>query len=170
MPLGTVAAPSEEARRFGALDICRPVRKDRRMFGGTHRRIGPVWRAVARLTLIAFALRALLPIGFMPDLHALQDGRFEIVLCTADGAHLLTVGSDGQPIDPDSSKDPKSQSSQDCPFGIAFAKALIVPVSASAMSALIMRDVVLPSPSDLALLPPAQGPPLGSRAPPIHLV
>ena len=41
------------------------------------------------------ALRALLPVGYMPSTAALQDGRFELVLCTPAG--LVTVDSRALP-------------------------------------------------------------------------
>src|SRR3546814_11418692 len=51
---------------------------------GTYRG-GGHGRTLARLTVLLFALRALLPIGFMPDLGLLKQGGFQIVLCTQIG-------------------------------------------------------------------------------------
>ncbi|RIJ00139.1 DUF2946 domain-containing protein, partial [Achromobacter sp. K91] len=42
-------------------------------------------RGVLWLALLALALRALVPAGYMPDARALHDGRLEVTFCSAAG-------------------------------------------------------------------------------------
>lgn len=129
------------------------------------------WRRLARLTLLLFALRALLPVGFMPDLGLLKQGGFQIVLCTAQGPTAVTVDADGEPVDPDGGgHDPADAAfAKDCPFGTAFAKAFDVPTLVATGFLAVPAAVATAAPRPLDLRPPPQGPPLGSRAPPTHL-
>ena len=130
------------------------------------------WRRLARLTLVLFALRALLPTGFMPDLDLLKQGAFQIVLCTAQGPVSVAVDDDGKPLDHDADHgghDPADAFAKDCPFGTAYAKAFDVPVAMAAAVPYVPASVSPPGPQPLDLRPPPQGPPLGSRAPPLRL-
>lgn len=54
-------------------------------------------RWIIHLLLVAFTLRALIPVGYMPDLAAASRGVLRIVICTAAGAKLLTVDENGDP-------------------------------------------------------------------------
>ena len=126
------------------------------------------WHRLARLTLVLFALRALLPVGFMPDLGLLKQGGFQIVLCTAQGPATVTVDADGNPQTPDGTP-ADAAFAKDCPFGTAFGKAFALPAVVAALPLLAAADAVLARFLPLDLRPPAQGPPLGSRAPPTRL-
>ncbi|SMF76313.1 hypothetical protein SAMN06265365_13237 [Tistlia consotensis] len=124
--------------------------------------------AVAWLVLAVFALRATVPLGYMPDLSALGEGHFQIVVCTGAGIQTLEVDENGQPIEADHPGRP-AKSAADCPFATAITKALALPDSLPLPADLGQRaEAFFPQPAP-ALLPPAQGPPLGSRAPPAHL-
>jgi hypothetical protein len=116
--------------------------------------------SIFRLTLVLFALRALLPTGFMPDLGAIGHGAIELVLCTA--------GSDApvQPAREGGGGSPQKSAGFDCPFGTVLAKVFVAPVAVVADATPAAYD--LPVPRRAAdLTPPLQGPPLGSRAPPL---
>ena len=128
-----------------------------------------IWRSVARVVIALFLLRAMIPVGFMPDLKALQDGRVEITLCTADGLKTVLAESPGH--SKDSGQDRSSDSNKPvagdhCPFGSVATQAVALAAAGTATSA---TDAYVgpvfpafdPSPRDVA-----QGPPLGSRAPP----
>ena len=117
-------------------------------------------RFVARLTIILFALRALLPAGFMPDLGALGAGHLDLVLCTAQPG-ASAVPNSGAPVAPQKSP------GADCPFGTALVKSLLVPVASAVPSAFFPAVIIAPPDSTGGLVPSSQGPPLGSRAPPI---
>jgi hypothetical protein len=54
---------------------------------------------VAGLLLCAFLLRAMIPAGAMPDPKALEEGVFQVTICTGSGPAELLVGPDGQPVD-----------------------------------------------------------------------
>ena len=129
---------------------------------GTAQRLG-----LARLMLLLFCLRSLLPIGFMPDFGLLKQGDFQIVLCTPLGSTAVTLDAEGLPVDGDT--DPADASfGQDCPFGTTFGKALDLPLAAALPAASSVTEAA-PSSNALALRPPPQGPPLGARAPPTLL-
>jgi hypothetical protein len=57
----------------------------------------------------------------------------------------------------------------DCPFGTAAAKAFLAPTLVAALALPTYEQRFLLPGSGVALLPPAQGPPLGPRAPPAIL-
>jgi hypothetical protein len=116
---------------------------------------------LARATVILFALRALLPVGFMPDLDALGGGRLDIVLCTAQGDAPLPLDAGGAPAKPHGSP------GVDCPFGMALAKTIVAPILPALPQAAAPIATVTRADPVAALRPPSQGPPLGSRAPPI---
>ena len=120
------------------------------------------------LGLITFALmlRALVPTGFMVDIR--QSGApLMITFCTADGATL------SMPVDLPASgahSDKDAPSSADCPFGSLVGHAILrdaAPVVLAQGQA--YTRVLVPAYRAAPALPPA-GPPLGSRAPPPHLV
>lgn len=127
---------------------------------------------LARLLLFATVLRALAPLGFMPDLQALQEGRVEIVLCTGIGFKTITVDAAGRPVLPDGSdapSDPGEGAGADCAFRSPAAAALLLPeVAALPAPAAAYSERLRPAAAQ-ALPPPAQGPPLGARAPPATL-
>ena len=127
-------------------------------------------RLVARLTLLLFVLRAMVPTGYMPDLQALADGGVEIVICTPSGIETIRVAPDGQPIGPSEKEDNGQSATPECPFHAAFAHAFTLPVLAP-LTTITGLASANPSPtSEDVPLPPANGPPLGSRAPPLTLV
>jgi hypothetical protein len=123
---------------------------------------------VARLILVLFALRAMVPVGYMPDLGALEHGQVRIVVCTGAGFKTLLVDEAGQPVG--SQEAGKTQHAGDgCPFGTASASAFLAPALVVTLAPpVFQRHFLLPG-SGVALLPPAQGPPLGPRAPPTVL-
>jgi hypothetical protein len=104
-----------------------------------------------------------MPVGFMPDLAALQDGRLEVVLCTADGLRAALVDRAGQPID-----DP-TPTGGDCPFAFVAGTSLALPTLIDQPPVHGGGDRVLFVTRSLADRTPVRGPPLGSRAPPVRL-
>lgn len=126
-----------------------------------------VWQLLFCLALLAYVCRAIVPAGYMPTRSA-QDNGFAITFCTAgNSANTLwidLVGQDGQ-ADSDT-----HQNQQDCPFGIAASPALLPTLDAPVLISLITYRRVLLAESNQTRPPlPAQGPPLGSRAPPLRL-
>ncbi|HUG57256.1 MAG TPA: DUF2946 family protein [Candidimonas sp.] len=123
-----------------------------------------VWRFMLWLTVAAFACRALVPTGFMPDTNALRNGQLVLTFCTVGGGtSILPLNL---PDTPKSAADQDATNSIDCPFGLLAEQAMVAPSAMQVLVAAILRQV---SPTLLfkALPPlPAHGPPLGSRAPP----
>lgn len=99
------------------------------------RRQGSIGSLLTGVIVLTMALRALLPVGFMPSAAALQDGRFELVICTPAGP--VTV--DGRALPgaghPDTPDEAPAALDGTCLFAAA--------------------APILPAPSDPALLGPA---------------
>lgn len=110
-------------------------------------------------------VRAVVPVGFMPDLTRLADGVFEIVICSPDGIATITVDAAGDPVTPHHA-DPGPMHDGLCPFAAAAALAL------AALAVILFGSYRWPARavftwSDSALAS-ARGPgPLGPRAPPL---
>ena len=68
-------------------------------------------------------MRAVVPLGFMPDLSRLADGVLEIVICSGDGMATLAVDAAGSPVSPGRT-DPGPVQNGLCPFAATAALAL----------------------------------------------
>ncbi len=140
------------------------------------------------LLLLLLAARAFVPVGYMPDAQALQQGRLALGFCAAGGGvfpglaapagqashadphhgshihegHGGPAGHDGQ-----AGQSGHIGAGQECPFGLLTHQALL-PSPALALAPVLLRGVVEAPPlSDSPRPPmPAAGPPLGQRAPP----
>jgi hypothetical protein len=64
------------------------------------------------LMAIAFAVRSLLPVGFMLAASPEHDGRLSVVICTGHGPQSLTLDDKGVPVP---AKAPASDNAQ-CPY------------------------------------------------------
>src|SRR3546814_864112 len=119
------------------------------------------------LTVAAFAFRAFMPVGFMPDVKALQSGKLVLTLCTAGGGTAFTTLDLSD--DADNSTGQKLSSADSCPFGLIASLAMISAPPMPVLPAVQAPDK--PSTVYFLALPPLakQGPPLGSRAPPANL-
>lgn len=124
-------------------------------------------RMTVRLAVLLFAVRAIVPVGYMPDLGALRDGQVQIVICTGTGTQALLVDAAGQPLDQE--RAPDHADAADCSFATATATAVALPVTAPALARPAFASGAHSGGESVALLPPVQGPPLGSRAPPALL-
>lgn len=124
-------------------------------------------RVAVRLSMLLFALRALVPVGYMPDLGALRDGQVQIVICTGTGTQALLVDAAGQPLEDDGAQD--HARAADCSFAVATATAFVLPAMAPVLAGPAVATDAPAGRDARALAPPVQGPPLGSRAPPVLL-
>lgn len=124
------------------------------------------WRAIAAVSILLLALRALVAPGFMPDLGALKDGSFEIVLCTPQGPKTVHATSDGLPAEGDQPLRTDARGGDECPFHHAATQTLLIPGQTRHVAepgrALPLRLV----PARFSLKPVPIGPPLGCRPPP----
>lgn len=116
---------------------------------------------IAQILLLAFVLRALIPVGYMPDFKALSKGGFQIVICTANGSDPIFYRPDG-------TKHRKEQSHADQPCAFSGINAVALPdlaidagppESGGAAHFQVRLEAALP--------PTRAGPVLGSRGPPI---
>lgn len=117
---------------------------------------------LARLLVATVVLRALVPVGFMPDLSRLASGTIQLVICTGTGSKLVTLDENGKPVPAKSS----AHADQACPFAGSVLTAL------PQHGGLALSHPQAPAAADLGdlatVLPPARaGPPLGSRGPPL---
>lgn len=124
-------------------------------------------RGVIAWTLLALMmLRAAIPVGFMPDLDALREGRIEIVVCTPGGLKTITVPDDAAGPAGSEGGSSNGATAHECPFDAVVSQAALLaePVSD------IGRPAELAGPPLIlgAGAPTVRsfGPPLGSRAPP----
>lgn len=142
-------------------------------------------RLLMAFVLSMLAVRALIPAGFMPQAEALRQGRFVMTICLgAGGMKTVLVDADGVPVEEGASginsssshgegtRDEPSLHMEQCPFGMLAAMAVMpmaLPVVVSLLRVAV--DIGGHVVRQLALPPlPAQGPPLGSQAPPSILV
>lgn len=117
--------------------------------------------------LFAFVVRALVPVGFMPDLAAARDGTFKIVICTSNGLAVLGVDENGNPTDVSPNNGPITKHTGDpCVFSGMTPFALGADVAALTVPLAYAAPAVSPR-SGFALPPVRAGPALGSRAPPV---
>jgi hypothetical protein len=140
------------------------------------------------LMLLALSLRALVPVGYMPDVDALRDGRLEMAFCSGNGPQTIAVdmhssmsmdmsagmhhaAHHGSTSSSDESPaNPQSQST-DCPFSVLSTLPAMPTIALAVIGLPLLLSAVQPA-LYIAPLPAVlfQGPPLGSRAPPSHLV
>lgn len=113
-------------------------------------------RLAAYAALAVFALRALLPSGYMPDLTALAStGHLGFIVCTA--AHG------------DAPAAPQKTVQDECPFGMALGQGFVPPAAPSVRVQFAAERAIGAVPHAAGPPAVAQGPPLGQRGPPILL-
>jgi hypothetical protein len=118
-------------------------------------------RWIVRLLLFAFALRALIPVGFMPDLAAARNGNFQVVICTVQGMMTVEVDGNGK-IVPEKTG---AKAGEHCVFSVL--GTLLLPTFDGNVALTGRRIVAAEIPSLAVDLPPVRaGPQLGSRGPP----
>lgn len=93
---------------------------------------------LAGFVLLAFLFRALIPVGFMPDMQALQHHVIKITLCSMDGAKEILVDGGAKQ---DRNKSHPSHKKEICAFGAAPQTALLdfVPLSLPVLFAVSER-------------------------------
>jgi len=134
--------------------------------------------AIARLLLLLLlAARAFVPVGYMPDVQALKQGRLALGFCAAGGGMFPGMPglADPHTAHADAAHDHHGHhdsskhvgAGQECPFGLSAHQALLVPPAVTLVPALLGWWVQTPRLTDSPRPPmPAAGPPLGQRAPP----
>jgi hypothetical protein len=150
------------------------------------------WRAViGHCLVVCFFLRALIPVGYMPDVEAARSGIFKFVDCRDHGrkaghadpaghhhghAHTHAAGVDEPGFESghgegDESSHPHDRgdggsADEHCAFAAA-ASATLLPVAlALAIDPPSSRPAALAGPASFDLPPLRVGPHLGARAPP----
>lgn len=154
-------------------------------------RPGPVG-LMGLLALAIFVLRALIPVGYMPDPQGARHGVLRLIVCAAAGPATHALGSpavaghhgsaaggamvmamDGANMDADSHAtgghhDPLLHGAQECPFAVAVAAAYLAPsaIAVASMLGLVTNAPPAVRPLSVAYPSAPRAPPLGSRAPP----
>jgi len=80
-------------------------------------------RGIFVVLLLVFAIRAMMPVGFMPDFS----GKHLITICSGVDIKTIEVGEDGLPVSPDA---PHSSQEQACPFSFLSASLSMSDLSA----------------------------------------
>jgi hypothetical protein len=83
--------------------------------------------------------KVLVPVGFMPDMAALQHGIYKLTICTGSGAKEITVDQNQKPIDAgqkDSGHKTGKSGNTFCPFAGIHGGAIPVLILALALSLL----------------------------------
>lgn len=122
------------------------------------------WQALVCLSVLAFLLRAIIPVGYMPGSSGERKTPFAITLCSASGPTFIQVGLSTQSELPH----PDSSFNGDiCPFSLNGVQELlpghwVPPLAIATLQAFVpvLRKQAQPAMSPV-------GPPLGSRAPPL---
>jgi hypothetical protein len=110
---------------------------------------------------MAFAVRSLLPVGFMLAPAQAGDGAMSIVICSGLGPQILAIDADSQPVPAKSQHTDKNQGH--CPFAGALAAEQSAPVAVestaryTAMVYRVVRDLFRSTP--LIAATPTRGPP-----------
>ena len=146
------------------------------------------WQIAMFVAMLGFVLRALVPLGFMPDAHAMQAGHIELTLCSpgmatssarsvsmllsADAAEAKSSSAAGSAGTYRLTLGATEHSSEsfaqqgDCPFALMAAHGLMGPPEVSLAFAPTAHPSYISQVQDSVLALPTYGPPLGSRAPP----
>lgn len=145
------------------------------------------WRIAMFVAMLGFVLRALVPLGFMPDARAMQAGHIELTLCSpgmaASSARsvsmlLSSAATDAKSSSPAASagtyrltlgatEHSESLAQQvDCPFALMAAQGVMGQQEVSLSFAPTAHPSPISQGQDSVLALPTLGPPLGSRAPP----
>lgn len=114
---------------------------------------------LSQILLLVFALRALVPTGYMPQFSGNPNGTVSVVICSAAGARAMTMDLGGEQT-PQAVHD-----HQLCPYGgLADPQ---TPVDAKAPLLKPQYAVAFVTAAHSTVLPPTRaGPAVGARAPP----
>lgn len=95
-----------------------------------------MFRALTGLIAFTLLLRAMIPVGFMPDPAAAREGVFKLVICNGSGFSTITLDANGDPVETDSNHETETASA--CffaPIGPALPSSQdLVPVSQVGLS------------------------------------
>lgn len=104
--------------------------------------VGDAFRRFATLAvLLALTIRAIVPVGMMPDLSRLAEGQFPLVICTGHGPETVfaedsgIVAISGQQDPTKVPAGPSDHSADPCPFAAALS--LLAPVLLVLLCALV---------------------------------
>lgn len=108
-----------------------------------------LWRAV----LVLFTLRALIPVGYMPDFAGVEQGRIALAFCTASGGETRFVDLAGLSAKDDANKSGHHAHGGECPYAVAASPALfsakvpVAPLFSSVESPAAHQQTILTSSS-----------------------
>lgn len=132
------------------------------MRGEARRRRGrAARRRVALALLVLFALRSLVPAGYMPAPAAMADGLIRMTLCDGYTTRTVLVDAEGRIVE-----EPENTTADICDFALASLASTLPLPDLLPLPSLQPRQAAAPGHQALWLHPPVRGPPLGSRAPP----
>lgn len=116
------------------------------------------------LCVLLFALRSLIPFGYMPNMQSLAKGKIEITICSPTGPQSTVISV---PVPVNHQQEHANDGMLDCPFSIVNAQGMLAGSPDASISTLNAVALAVPSLSQSQVMHVlASGPPLGSRAPP----
>ncbi len=118
------------------------------------------------LCMALFALRSLIPVGYMPNMQALGQGKIEIIICTPAGTQstFVSIKTPHHQPDPDNAYDGMLS----CPFSVVNAQGMLAGSPGLGVEVFNLPELVAPSLNHSQVINVRlSGPPLGSRAPPL---
>lgn len=118
------------------------------------------------LCMALFALRSLIPVGYMPNMQALGQGKIEIIICTPEGTQstFVSIKTPHHQPDPDNAYDGMLS----CPFSVVNAQGMLAGSPGLGVEVFNLPELVAPSLNHSQVINVRlSGPPLGSRAPPL---
>ena len=122
-------------------------------------RIGPARTWIIAILAVSFAVRAIIPAGYMPDFSALSRGVFKTVMCHGVESALADKQDQTKP----SKRTPHAH--QPCAFSglaaVTLATLWVAPLKPSFIQVAKLNSLI-----ENALPPARVGPLLGSRGPP----
>lgn len=124
-------------------------------------------RALRWLAILVIALRASVPTGLMPDMAALRDGRFTVVLCTPEGPQA--IHADGDPVTDDSPGGANGVGDA-CPWAMAGTQAWLIAAPPADSTRPAPRRASMSAHAAVDFRPSPRGPPVGTRAPPFAII
>ena len=120
------------------------------------------------LSLFLFALRSLIPFGYMPNMQAFSQGKIEITVCSPSGTPTVVsvdLSNDQHPLDN------AHDGMMSCPFSSINALSMLVGLSSEGISTVSLSEMFVPSLEHSQVTKVRRlGPPLGSRAPPLAFI
>ena len=93
---------------------------------------------IAYLLCLTLMFRVIVPVGYMPDLNALQHGFFKITICSAHGAKDIWIDQNQNQVDPQHQHQSNHQTGKHDVCSFAGLHASVIPILSFALALLLL--------------------------------